>query len=103
MCVGTDSLACCPTLSVLDELREVHRRFPELSPELVLTMGTINGARALGSAHLVGSLEAGKRADFAVFTPAEHSNPNTPESPEEALLDGPWKLGRLYVNGLRVR
>lgn len=38
-----------------------------MTTERVIEMATINGARALGIDHLVGSLEVGKRADIAVF------------------------------------
>jgi 5-methylthioadenosine/S-adenosylhomocysteine deaminase len=38
-----------------------------MSSERVIEMATINTARAMGIDHLVGSLEAGKKADIAVF------------------------------------
>ncbi|MEE9274058.1 MAG: amidohydrolase family protein [bacterium] len=38
-----------------------------MSPERVLEMGTVNGARALGMEDEIGSLEPGKAADVAVF------------------------------------
>lgn len=67
VCVGTDSLASNPSLSVCDELRFLHATYPDLSPEVLLQMGTINGARALNLADCTGSLTAGESADFVVF------------------------------------
>jgi cytosine/adenosine deaminase-related metal-dependent hydrolase len=38
-----------------------------MPPETVLEMATLNGARAMGIDDQVGSIEAGKRADFIVI------------------------------------
>ena len=46
VCLGTDSLASSPTLSVLDELRFLHDRDDSLSGALLLTMATLFGAWA---------------------------------------------------------
>ena len=72
VCVGTDSLASNPNLSILDELRFIHEAYPDLSAHDLLTMGTIAGARALGLADEVGSIAMGKRADLVVL-PLDHS------------------------------
>ena len=98
VCVGTDSLASNPSLSVLDELVHVHRQHPELPIDAVLAMGTVSAARALGLAHLVGSLEPGKQADLAVFRSAGDGN----QQPQEALLTGQAALERLYIAGERA-
>ncbi len=99
VCVGTDSLASNPSLSVLEELVFLREMHPELSPEVILAMGTINGARALGLAQRVGSLEPGKQADLAVFACGdEHAG-----HPLQALLSGTATLQRLYIAGQRIR
>jgi cytosine/adenosine deaminase-related metal-dependent hydrolase len=77
VCVGTDSLASSPTLSVLDELRFLRRRHPELPGATLLAMGTINGARALGWDDRIGSLSPGKWAD-AVAVPLDADGPDDP-------------------------
>lgn len=66
VCLGTDSLASSPTLSVLDEMRFLHASDDSLSGELILTMGTLFGAWALRAETAAGSLRPGKSADFAV-------------------------------------
>ena len=59
--LGTDSLASVSTLSLFDEMRFIHDRYPGLSPEVILGFGTINGARALGCPDM-GSLRPGNRS-----------------------------------------
>lgn len=46
--------------------------------ETVLEMATINGAKAVGLEHEIGSLETGKKADFVVldFESKLHTNPS---------------------------
>ena len=95
VCVGTDSLVSSPSLSILEELIHVRRQHPELSGDAILSMGTIAGARALGVAHLAGTLEPGKRADLAVFS----VDGGDVDKPAEALLSGKARLETVYVGG----
>ena len=67
VCLGTDSLASSPSLSILDELRFLHRRDPSLSGALLLTMATLFGAWALRAETTTGSLKPGKSADLAII------------------------------------
>jgi cytosine/adenosine deaminase-related metal-dependent hydrolase len=67
VCLGTDSLASAPTLSILDEIRFLHRRDQALTGELLLTMATLFGAWALRAETITGSLRPGKSADLAII------------------------------------
>jgi cytosine/adenosine deaminase-related metal-dependent hydrolase len=67
VCLGTDSLASAPSLSILDEMRFLHRRDQSLTGELILTMATLFGAWALRAETITGSLRPGKSADLAVI------------------------------------
>ncbi|MHC5538603.1 amidohydrolase family protein, partial [Singulisphaera rosea] len=67
VCLGTDSLASTPTLSVLDEIRFLHHRDDSLAGALLLTMATLFGAWALRAENTTGSLKVGKSADFAII------------------------------------
>lgn len=62
--LGTDSLASCDSLNVFDEMIFVKKQYPGLDPATIFSMGTINGARALGIEQLTGTLSKGKRAQF---------------------------------------
>jgi aminodeoxyfutalosine deaminase len=61
VCVGTDSLASCESLSVLEEMKVIGEADPNLSFEAVLEWATLNGARALGFDNELGSIEPGKK------------------------------------------
>ncbi len=73
VCIGTDSLASNPSLSILDELRFLRREHADLTADEIIAMGTLHGARALGFADVAGSLTTGKMADLAVI-PLDASN-----------------------------
>jgi 5-methylthioadenosine/S-adenosylhomocysteine deaminase len=65
LALGTDSTASNDSIDMFAEMR-LTQGLQGLSFEDVFRMATIDGARALGLEGSLGSLEAGKRADFAV-------------------------------------
>jgi len=72
--LGTDGAPCNNTCDMLQEMRlagilhKVSTMNPTSVPaEAVLEMATIRGAKALGLENDIGSLERGKKADFAVI------------------------------------
>jgi aminodeoxyfutalosine deaminase len=64
--IGTDGRCSNPDLSVWNELLFLSARFPECDPAILLQMGTLNGACALGSEADFGTLERGKMARLAI-------------------------------------
>ena len=62
--LGTDSLASNESLSMLREMQIAIDTYPELTPESVLKMATVNGAKALMREHEIGSLKADKLANM---------------------------------------
>jgi len=75
--LGTDGAASNNDLDMFEAMRfaallhKLKTGDPQAVPATVaLEMATINGARALGLEKLIGSLEAGKRADLAIVSTA---------------------------------
>ncbi|MDB6123497.1 MAG: Amidohydrolase, partial [Pedosphaera sp.] len=71
ICLGTDSLASvykarkrAIELNMFDEMRELALNSPDLPPETILRMATINGALALGMKRQIGELSPGAFADL---------------------------------------
>jgi cytosine/adenosine deaminase-related metal-dependent hydrolase len=98
VCIATDSAASTPTLSVLDELRWMHAMYGDVSPLDLLAMGTIRGARALGWADRIGSIEIGKSADL-VIVPLE---PDGPRDPIQNVLSSDRAVTATFIAGERV-
>jgi cytosine/adenosine deaminase-related metal-dependent hydrolase len=97
VCLGTDSLASAPSLSILEELRFLREIDSSMEDSGLLEMGTLRGARALGLEAQLGSLETGRQADFVVLpltAPAAH--------PTEDLLRGHSCPTAVHIAGRRV-
>jgi aminodeoxyfutalosine deaminase len=75
LAMGTDSLSSSPSLSLWEEAAsavQMHRAAGvELDPHDVLRICTLDGARALGFADLLGSLVPGKLAKLALGKPRQ--------------------------------
>jgi len=72
--IGTDGTYVNCSIDMLQQMKfaaliqnVTHLDNTLFTAERVLEMATIDGARAIGLEHEIGSLEAGKRADIAVF------------------------------------
>jgi 5-methylthioadenosine/S-adenosylhomocysteine deaminase len=109
--IGTDGAPSNNRMSVIDEMwlasivQKGLRRDPTVLPaRKVLEMATIDGARALGMADVVGSIEVGKRADLVLVDPrtpnfATAADPVSAlvtalksENVESVLCDGEWLM-----------
>jgi aminodeoxyfutalosine deaminase len=84
--LGTDSRGSNPDLSVWRELLSLHRSHPEVAPRVLLRLGTLSGARALGLEAETGSLSIGKSADLAILPLPPPQTVGVAESDPFALL-----------------
>lgn len=64
VCLGTDSMASNDTLNMFAEMQELARTFPRMSAEEILTMATLNAARALNRSDKLGTVAPGAWADL---------------------------------------
>ncbi len=70
LALGTDSLSSCDNLSLWDEMAFAHNWFAgDLDAPTLYHLATLGGAEVLGLESSIGSLEAGKSADFQVLQP----------------------------------
>ncbi|HNP48775.1 MAG TPA: amidohydrolase family protein [Bacteroidia bacterium] len=74
--VGTDSYASNWTLSVLDELKSIHRKYPEISLDHLLKWSTLNGAEFLGMHRELGSFEKNKIPGVNLVSGIDQSSGN---------------------------
>lgn len=102
LALGTDSMASCDSLSIWDEIAFARQQYsPWLSPERLLRMGTLQGARALGLEGEMGALRAGWGAHFQLLRPA--TLPSLAEL--EDFLSNPGRtsdVAALYLAGRDV-
>lgn len=100
VCLGTDSRASAPTLSVLDEMRFLHQNEPDLSPRLILAMGTLFGAWALRADHFSGTLKVGHSADLAVMALPDRDEGSL--EPESLIMNSNLPVVATWLEGTPV-
>jgi cytosine/adenosine deaminase-related metal-dependent hydrolase len=98
VCIGTDSLASNPSLSILDELRFLRRLHSDLAALDLLTLGTLRGAVALGFDAEVGSLTVGKAADIVVI-PLEASHAG---ADWKSVFESTQRPIAVYIDGVNI-
>ena len=86
--IGTDGRSSNPDYSLWNELRFLDERTNGFRRQLLLELGTIQGAAALGRQVETGTITVGKRADFSVIS-----------LPENDCTD-PWSL--LFAPGSKA-
>ena len=64
VCLGTDSLASNDDLSLFAEIQQFSKTFPNVSPEEILRMVTVNPAQALRQENALGKIRRGGHADL---------------------------------------
>lgn len=96
--LGTDSLASNDSLDLRREMRLARASAPWLSPEQLLDMATVSGARALGEGGRLGQLTPLARADFVAYRAA----PRDRRAALEALLDPLVSIEGVWVGGRRA-
>jgi len=96
--LGTDSRASSPDLQLLEEMRCAGRNHPEVAPEVIVELGTLAAAAALGQQSRLGSLAADKQADLvAISLPAAGDR-----GPYAFLADRTCRVERVYKAGQLV-
>jgi cytosine/adenosine deaminase-related metal-dependent hydrolase len=87
ICLGTDTPAKNPYMSLWYDIVEANLQFPELLPESVIRMATINGARALKIDQWVGSIIPGKLDRVGILVTDERLH-SSQEMYEYLVLNG---------------
>lgn len=105
--IGTDNVAANNSYDMVSEMRVAglvasHREgvAQPISSRELIRMATIDGARALGLDHEIGSLEVGKAADIAAFDFRGAGYSETPDFPTLLIYSGSGRdLRHLWVAG----
>ena len=94
--LGTDGTNCGCSVNMFESMRlagilhNPDEPLPEqwIRPDEVLSMATLNGAKAAGLDHETGSLEVGKKADITVLNPKRSFALNPLEQPLNQIIYG---------------
>lgn len=94
--LGTDSLASNDSLSMLEEIRVLHRTRKDLKSEEILRMATLNGAAAL---HFGGKLGRLRRGFWADMTALELPKDTGAKYLVKQILEGAGECKATIVGG----
>jgi cytosine/adenosine deaminase-related metal-dependent hydrolase len=97
--LGTDSRASAPDTDMLAEMRWVAVQFPQLAPQRILELATLEAARALGWGEQLGALAPGRRADLVAVALPEQQSTN---DPYELLLGSDLPVLAVWIAGQKV-
>lgn len=108
--LGADGAACNNRLDMFTEMRtaallQKATHGPEVIPSWrALRMATIDGARALGLAEEIGSIQTGKRADLMVLNLATlHATPSTKDLASAIVYSAqPEDVGSVIIEGREI-
>jgi cytosine/adenosine deaminase-related metal-dependent hydrolase len=105
LCLGTDSLATVRTkprqsvdLNLFTEMRQFVAKHPDLPPQQILRMATMNGAHALGMAGDIGELSRGSFADLIALPFSGKTTDSWAATLEHSgdvamsMIDGHWAI-----------
>ena len=105
VCLGTDSLVTVKKtprqtvkLNMFDEMRAFASANPGVTPDKILEMATVNGARALGKTREIGQLSRRSLADIITIPhdgkPSEASEAvvNFTGEVHTSMIDGEWAI-----------
>jgi aminodeoxyfutalosine deaminase len=70
--LGTDSLASNQQLNILEEIKTLHKNFPNIKLENLLQWATINGAKTLQMDNALGSFKKGKQPGIVLIEGVEN-------------------------------
>ncbi len=66
--LGTDSYASNNQLNILDEIKTIHKQFPDIALTEILQWATLNGAKALGMDNKLGNFDRGKQPGVVLIS-----------------------------------
>lgn len=94
LAVITETPAVSETLNLLDELFEIRRAYPKVSPLELIKMVTVNPAKALKMSDRIGSITPGKEADLIAVEVEQFTS-----DPLEEIISGNGNIGFVTVRG----
>ncbi|MBE9467818.1 MAG: amidohydrolase family protein [Bacteroidetes bacterium] len=84
--IGTDSLSSNDNLSILDELKTINKKFPNIEFKEVIKWATINGAEALNFDSQLGSFDIGKKPGINLIENFDFQNMKLIDQSEVRVL-----------------